>query len=64
MAVPGGVESALEAFIPLVEGTPYAEDLAGVLAAVNDFNPADMADRVERLRRHLRGEEDESRLLH
>gem|GEM_PF-6742168 len=60
----GGVESALEAFIPLVEGTPYAEDLAGVLAAVNDFNPADMADRVERLRRHLRGEEDESRLLH
>ena len=50
----GGVESALEAFIPLVEGTPYAEDLTGVLAAVNDFNPADMAGRVERLRQHLR----------
>ena len=50
----GGVESAVEAFIPLVEGTPYAEDLTGVLAAVNDFNPADMAGRVERLRQHLR----------
>ena len=45
-------------------GGSWRRWLAGVLAAVNDFNPADMADRVERLRRHLRGEEDESRLLH
>ena len=60
----GGVESALEAFIPLVEGTPYAEELSRVLAAVNDFNPADMAGHAELLRRHLSGDADEDRLLH
>lgn len=60
----GGVESALEAFMPLVEGTPYAEELSRVLAAVNDFNPADMAGHAELLCRHLSEDADEDRLLH
>lgn len=52
----GGVESALEDFLPLVEGTPYAEDLAGVLAAVDDFDPAALGERAARLRQKLAGE--------
>lgn len=49
----GGVESALERFMPLVEGTPYAEDLASVLSAVNDFDLAVMESRAEALRARL-----------
>ncbi len=60
----GAVESALEAFMPLVEGTPYAEELSKVLAAVNDFNPVDMAGHAGQLRRHLSGDADADRLLH
>lgn len=52
----GSVESALAGFLPLVEGTPHAEELAEVLAAVDDFDPAAVTERAARLRQKLTGE--------
>ena len=51
----GGVEGALEALTSLVEGTPYAEEMVGVLAAVKDFDTVVMKERAERLREKLQG---------
>ncbi|MDD4700586.1 MAG: response regulator [Desulfovibrio sp.] len=49
----GGVEGALEALMALVEGTPHAEDVGGILAAVKDFDTDGMTARADRLREKL-----------
>ncbi|OXS27687.1 MAG: hypothetical protein BCS36_11615 [Desulfovibrio sp. MES5] len=49
----GGVEGALETLMPLIEGTPHAEEVAAILAAVKDFDMDGMTDRACRLRKKL-----------
>ncbi|SCM72271.1 response regulator [Desulfovibrio sp. 86] len=49
----GGVENALETLIPLMEGTPHAEEVAAILVAVKDFDMDGMTDKACRLRKKL-----------
>lgn len=49
----GGVKDALETLMPLIEGTPHAEEVAGILAAVKDFDMDSMTDKACRLRKKL-----------
>lgn len=49
----GGVEGTLETLMPLMEGTPHAEEVAAILAAVKDFDMDGMTDRACRLRKKL-----------
>lgn len=49
----GGVEYELEDMLYTVNDTPYANDIIGLLSAVNDFNLADMIDRADKLRQIL-----------
>ena len=49
----GGVEDALEALIPLMEGTPHAEEVAAILVAVKDFDMDSMTDKASQLRQKL-----------
>ena len=49
----GGVEGALEALIPLMEGTPHAEEVAAILVAVKDFDMDSMTDKACQLRKKL-----------
>lgn len=52
----GNAESAIERFMPLVNGTPYAEDLTAILASVKDFDNAALQGQAAALQRRLRGE--------
>lgn len=52
----GNAESALERFIPLVNGTPYAEDMTAILASVKDFDNAALQGQAAALQRRLLGE--------
>lgn len=49
----GGVEDALEALIPLMEGTPHAEEVAAILVAVKNFDMDGMTDKASQLRQKL-----------
>ena len=49
----GGVEDALESLIPLMEGTPHAEEVAAILVAVKDFDMDSMTDKASQLRQKL-----------
>ena len=49
----GNAESALERFIPLVNGTPYAEDMTAILASVKDFDNAALQGQAAALQRRL-----------
>lgn len=49
----GSAESALEHFVPLVNGTPYAQDLEAILGAVKDFDNEGMRAHVAEMRRKL-----------
>ena len=49
----GSAESALEHFVPLVNGTPYAQDLEAILGAVKDFGNEGMRAHVADMRRKL-----------
>ena len=60
----GGLEAALEAFMPLVQGTPLAADMRALLAAVNNFDVSDAADHTALLRRKLSGAGHENSFLH
>jgi hypothetical protein len=42
--------------MPLVNGTPYAEDLTAILASVKDFDNAALQGQAAALQRRLRGE--------
>ena len=46
-------ESAIERFMPLVNGTPYAEDLTAILASVKDFDNAALQGQAAALQRRL-----------
>ncbi len=52
----GNAESSLERFLPFVDGTPYAEDLSAVLAAVKDFDNGALQGQAAALQHRLRGE--------
>ena len=52
----GNAESSLERFIPFVDGTPYAEDLSAILAAVKDFDNGALQGQSAALQHRLRGE--------
>ena len=60
----GGLEAALEAFMPLVQGTPLAADMRALLAAVNNFDVSDATDHTALLRRKLSGAGHENSFLH
>ena len=52
----GNAESSLERFVPLVDGTPYAEDLAAILASVKDFDNAALQGQSSALQQRLLSE--------
>ena len=52
----GSAESALERFIPFVDGTPYAEDIFAILASVKDFDNGALQGQAAALQRRLRGD--------
>lgn len=60
----GSVESALEAFTPLVQGTDLAKEVNALLAAVNNFDIVEAEQKSSLLRRKLHGSMHENRLLH
>ena len=60
----GGLESALEAFMPLVQGTPLAAEMQALLAAVNSFDITDATEHTALLRRKLSGARHEDGILH
>ncbi len=52
----GNAENSVEQFMLLVNGTPYAEDLAAILASVKDFDNAALQGQAAALQRRLFGE--------
>lgn len=54
----GNAESSVGRFMPLVNGTPYAEDMAAILASVKDFDNAALQSQAAALQRRLRGENE------
>ena len=52
----GNAESTLESFVPFVDGTPYAEDLAAILASVKDFDNGALQGQAAALQLRLLGD--------